>query len=79
MSVLLALLMLCGSFVAVPVSAVSLDSELDKKEDILWELDFAKMQTVDDNLGNPGYSIDAPKSVDFYEIDGQKCLGFKNA
>jgi hypothetical protein len=79
LSVLLALLMLCGSFVAVPVSAVSLDSELDKKEDILWELDFAKMQTVDDNLGNPGYSIQAPKSVDFYEIDGQKCLGFKNA
>ena len=79
LSLLLALLILCGSFVAVPVSAVSLDSELEKKEDILWELDFAKMQTVNDNLGNPGYTIDAPKTVDFYEVDGQKCLGFKNS
>lgn len=79
LSLLLALLMLGGSFVAIPTAAVSLDEDTKKIDDILWELKFDKMVDVTDNLGSTEYTLTKGNSTALYEIDGQKCLGIKES
>ena len=79
LSLLLAFIMLGGSFAAIPASAVSLNESAETVDDILWELEFDKMANVLDNLGSKEYTLSKNSSVDLYEIDGQKCLGIKAA
>jgi hypothetical protein len=79
LSLLLALLMLGGCFVAIPTAAVSLNEDVETLDDILWELEFDKMADVLDNLGSTEYTLSKGNSTDLYEMDGQKCLGIKEA
>ncbi len=78
LAILLTVLMVCGSIVCMPVSAVTLNEE-EGPEDFLWELDFSKMENVYDNLGNADYTLsDKGTDVTFSEIDGQKVMGVTN-
>ena len=79
LSLLLALLMLSGSFVAIPTAAVSLNEEVETMDDILWELEFDKMADATDNLGSTEYTLSKGDGVDLYEMGGQKCLGIKSS
>ena len=77
LSLLLAMLMLGGSFAVIPTAAVSLNEDVEVIDDILWELEFDKMANALDNRGSTEYTLSKANSVDLYETDGQKCLGIK--
>ena len=77
LSLLLAALLLVGSFVALPTAAVSLDEGIEKVGDTLWELAFDEMTDVLDNLGSTEYTLRKGGETALYEMDGQKCLGIK--
>ncbi|MBQ7293615.1 MAG: hypothetical protein IJW79_07740, partial [Clostridia bacterium] len=79
LSLLLALLILGGSFAAIPATAVSLNEEVETVDDILWELEFDKMAHALDNLGSTEYTLSKGNDTTLYEIDGQKCLGIKES
>ena len=69
-----ALLVVCS---LVP-SVAAIDIEDEPAPDFLWELDFNKMSSINDNMGNPQYTIDG-NNVTLGEIHGKKALGITNA
>ena len=53
--------------------AFAVDIEKEPAPDFLWELDFNKMSSINDNMGNPQYTIDG-NNVVLGEIHGKKAL-----
>ena len=72
----IAILMAAVCLLSMPSFAV--DIEKEPAPDFLWELDFEKMKSWDDNMGNPQYTIEG-NNVTFGEAHGKKTLGVKNA
>ena len=72
LSLALALTMLSSCFVFLPASAIDIEEE--PLPDFLWELDFNKMSSIDDNMGNSQYTIES-KNLTLGEAHGKKALG----
>ena len=72
LTLVLAIVMLASCFVALPVSAIDIEEE--PLSDFLWELDFNKMSSITDNLGNTDYTLEG-KNVILTEAHGKKALG----
>lgn len=59
------------------IGSVAVDIEDEPAPDFLWELDFDKMSSIDDNMGNPGYTIES-KNLELVEAHGKKTLGIND-
>ena len=73
LAVVLSLMMLSSCFASLPVSAIDIEEE--PLSDFLWELDFNKMSSITDNMGNADYTIDGSKNVKLVDAHGKKALG----
>lgn len=69
---LLALIVLLGAVCTTSTKAIDIEEE--PAPDFLWELDFNKMADIEDNTGNPQYTIEG-KNVTLGDFHGKKSLG----
>ena len=76
LTVTVVILTVMACLLGLPAFAV--DIEKEPVPDFLWELDFNKMSSINDNMGNPQYTIDG-NNVTLGEIHGKKALGITNA
>ena len=76
LTVTVVILTVMACLLGLPAFAV--DIEKEPVPDFLWELDFNKMSSINDNMGNPQYTIDG-NNVVLGEIHGKKALGITNA
>ena len=76
LTVTVVILTVMACLLGLPAFAV--DIEKEPVPDFLWELDFNKMSSINDNMGNPQYTIDG-YNVALGEIHGKKALGITNA
>ena len=60
------------------VCSCAIDIESEPAPDFLWELDFNKMSSFDDNMGNEQYTIEG-RGVELGEAHGKKSLGINDA
>ena len=76
LTVTVVILTVMACLLGLPAFAV--DIEKEPVPDFLWELDFNKMSSINDNMGNPQYTIDG-NTVTLGEKHGKKALGITNA
>ena len=60
------------------VATLAIDIEKEPAPDFLWELDFEKMSSIDDNMGNSQYTIEG-RNVSLGDTHGKKALGITDA
>ena len=72
LTVTVVILTVMACLLGLPAFAV--DIEKEPVPDFLWELDFNKMSSINDNMGNPQYTIEG-KNVTLGEVYSKKALG----
>jgi hypothetical protein len=73
LTLVLSMLLLCLS----ALTPLAVDIEDEPAPDFLWELDFNKMSSIDDNLGNPQYTIES-HNLSLVDAYGKRALGVKD-